>query len=75
MYDNRLEDSTRLYYQEMSVEGALKKELSEVTTISVGIGYAFDRRLYEAHSVYEPRENKMELDSDLYGRMRVEFNL
>ncbi|KYG66794.1 hypothetical protein AZI86_07075 [Bdellovibrio bacteriovorus] len=75
LYKNRLEDETRLYFQEMSLEGGIRKELTVTTTVGLALGYAFDRRLYESRSVYEPREAKTALDSDLYGRLRLEFNL
>lgn len=75
LYKNRLEDDTRLYYQEMSLEGGIRKELTVTTTVGIAVGYAFDRRLYESKSIYEPRESKTELDSDFYGRIRLEFNL
>jgi len=75
LYDSRIDDANRLYYQEMTMDVALKKELSKATIVSFGIGYAFDRRLYEAQSIYEPRHDKSQMDSDIYGRLRMEFNL
>lgn len=75
LYENRIEDASRLYYQEMSVEGGVRKALSAGTLVEIGVGYSFDRRIYESDSIYTPRNDKTIVDSDLFGRIKIGFTI
>ncbi|WII73238.1 hypothetical protein QJS83_05070 [Bdellovibrio sp. 22V] len=75
MLDERTEDSSRLYYQEIFVEGAFKKFVTPETGVSFALGAAVDRRLYESERIYHPNSKVTTIDSDFYGRLGVEFRL
>lgn len=69
----RVDDNDRLFYQELLVEGAFKKNVTDFTGIVFALGYSFDRRIYESEVVYSPNSRTTRLDNDFYGRLGVEF--
>jgi hypothetical protein len=75
LHDERIDDDDRLYYQEFSIETSVRRALSSETTVLFGIGYSFDRRLYESETIYSPNSEYTIMNNDVYGRIAMEFRL
>lgn len=75
LYDQRTEDDARLYYQEIIIEGGVKRYVSADTAVTFALGGSVDRRLYESERVYRPSSALQVIDNDYYGRLGVEFRL
>jgi hypothetical protein len=75
LHDERIDDEDRLYYQEFAVEVSVRTALTPVTGVIFGLGYSFDRRLYESETIYSPNSEYTIIDNDVYGRIAMEFRL
>jgi hypothetical protein len=75
LHDDRENTDDRLYYQEICLEPVLKKNLSEKTHLTFGVGYSFDRRLYETRTIYRPNNKTTQIENDAYTRVGLEFEL
>lgn len=75
LHESRIDENDRLYYQEWAVETSLRKNVSHHTGVIFGLGYSFDRSLYESETLYAPNSPTVRLESDIYGRVAVEFRL
>lgn len=75
LHDERIDDEDRLYYQEFSIEASVRTKMTPQTGVIFGVGYSFDRRLYESETIYSPNSEYTIIDNDLYGRVAMEFRL
>lgn len=75
LHGDRPHDYDRLYYQEHTAEANIRTRMTDTTGVLFGIGYAFDRRLYEAKEIYHPDSETEDFDDDYYARVAVEFRL
>lgn len=75
LHSTRVDDEDRLYYEEVALQGRIRKNLTDTTGVIFGLGYSFDRRLYESENIYSPNSETTRLDSDIFGRLSVEFRL
>lgn len=75
LHANRIEDDERIFSEHKFIETGFKTDLSSMTSIRFLIGGSFDRRIYEAKSVFHNEQNSAQLPSDLYGRLGVELRL
>lgn len=75
LHANRVEDEQRIFSEHKFLETGFRTDLSEVTSIRFFIGGSFDRRIYEAKSLFRNEQNSVHLPSDLYGRLGVELRL
>lgn len=75
LHDDRTNTDERLYYQEICIEPSIKKALSDRTNMVFGVGYSFDRRLYETRTIYRPNNKTTQIENDAYTRFGLEFIL
>lgn len=71
----REDSEDRLYYQEFALEASVRTAMTSETGIIFGLGYAFDRRLYESETIYSPNSEVTIINNDFYGRVAMEFRL
>jgi hypothetical protein len=75
LHDAREDDDDRLYYQEVALEASVRTALTKETGVIFGLGFSFDRRLYESERIYSPNSEVTTMESDFYGRVAMEFRL
>lgn len=75
LHGDRPHDNDRLYYQEHTFEANIRTRLTDTTGFLLGLGYALDRRLYEAENLYKPDSKTEDFDDDYYVRVAMEFRL
>lgn len=75
LHKERLDEDDRLYFQEVSITGQIRKNVTSTTGILFGLGYAFERHLYETEVVYSPNSKMIRFDNDFFGRLAMEFRL
>ncbi|MFS4458023.1 hypothetical protein [Bdellovibrio sp. HCB2-146] len=75
LHSTRVDDDDRLYYEEVAVQARIRKILTDTTGVIFGLGYSFNRRLYESETIYSPNSEATQIDSDIFGRLSVEFRL
>lgn len=68
-------DTDRLYFQQASVSANLSKAMTDVTRITYGLGYAFDRRIYYSHELYHPAGDMFRATNDFFVNIGLEFHL
>lgn len=72
---NRLDDDTRVIYQETFLEAAGRLQAAGGVQIGLVFGASFDRMAYQAKQVFDPIGARSTLPSDVYGGFRMEFEL
>lgn len=75
LLDQRLDENDRIYYHEVTLEASLKKNVTKTTGVVFGVGYSFERRLYESEVLYAPNAEMSRFENDFYGRLGMEFRL
>lgn len=75
LHSARIDDNDRLYFQEVSISGQIRKNVTSTTGVVFGLGYAFERHLYETEVVYAPNSKTTRFDNDVFGRLGMEFRL
>lgn len=75
LHEQRIDENDRLFYQEWTLETSLRKNVSDETGVIFGIGYSFERLMYESETLYSPNSPSIRLNNDIYGRVGVEFRL
>jgi hypothetical protein len=75
LHINRLDDRMRLIYEEKYLEGGIRTKVSEQTFMHFSFGASFDRSFYEAKSVFSAEGPKTNVNQDLYGTIKMEFEL
>lgn len=73
MHGFRVEDERRLILEEKYVEVDFLRKLSEKTTMGLDLGYAFERRMFEAQTVLSPIGPVKLINEDIYGGFRMEY--
>ena len=63
---NRSEDELRLLFVEKRVGVGLRAPVSRAVSFDFGLGYSFDRYLFEGEGVYSKIGDKLYLDEDMY---------
>jgi hypothetical protein len=75
LFDARIDDADRLFYQEILGEVYLTRDVTSATRVTFALGGSGDRRLYQTDRLYHPDSKTQTIGGDYYGRFAVEFSL
>lgn len=70
---NRLEDDRRLYFEEKVIDFGSMLKLNEYTAYGFHLGYAADRKIFEATTVFSPIGPIRTVRSDIFGGFQMEY--
>ncbi len=70
---NRLEDDRRLYFEEKVIDVGSMLKLNEYTSYGFHLGYAADRKIFEATTVFSPIGPVRTVRSDIFGGFEMEY--
>jgi|GEM_PF-2711812 len=74
MHENRVIEDDRLFYEDKRFEVGLKSFLSKKFQLSIGAGYSFDRKIYQAESIFDAGITKQDLGKDVYMSTKLTVN-
>lgn len=66
LHQNRAEDDLRLLFVEKKWALGLRAPVSRAVSFDLGVGYSFDRYLFEGEGVYSKIGDKLYLDEDVF---------
>ncbi len=74
MHENRIKEEDRLFYEDKKLEFGINSFLSKTLKASIGLGYSFDRKVYEGESIFNIESARKNLSEDFYLRTNLTFN-
>ncbi|MBL7545085.1 MAG: hypothetical protein JNL11_14805 [Bdellovibrionaceae bacterium] len=74
-HTQRLNDEKRLFYQENYYEGGLKLRVKKTTVFRFVGGFSNGRKLYEGQQSFRSQGAVQSINSDLYSKISMEFQI